>query len=78
MSMFSYAEQLLERLRGREKVYEDTLLNTAFQTLEEQKMVKGRRDGIQDAIKIVLQLNKDFFDSKTLKSELKEKEYEVY
>jgi hypothetical protein len=76
--MFSYAEQLLERLRGREKVYEDTLLNTAFQTLEEQKMVKGRRDGIQDAIKIVLQLNKDFFDSKTLKSELKEKEYEVY
>ena len=78
MSVFNYIEELLQRLRARDKVYADTLLNTHFQTLEEQKMIKGKRDGIGDAIKIVLQLNKDFFDSKELKPELKENGNEVY
>jgi hypothetical protein len=72
MSVFNYIEELLQRLRDREKVYADTLLNTIFQTLEEQRMIKGKMEGIRDALKIVLQFNKDFFDSKIIGSEVGE------
>jgi hypothetical protein len=72
MSIFNYVDELLLRLRDRDKVYADTLLNTIFQSLEEQKMTKGKREGVRDAINVVLQLNKDFFESKSLKPELRE------
>lgn len=78
MSIFNYIDTLLQRLRDRDKVYADTLLNTNFQTLEEQKQIKGKRDGMRDAISVVLELNKEFFESKSLKPESREGINEIY
>jgi hypothetical protein len=78
MSIFNYVDTLLQRLRDRDKVYADTLLNTNFQALEDQKLVKGKREGIRDALNVVLELNKEFFDSKILKPKMREKGDEVY
>lgn len=78
MSIFNYVDTLLQRLRDREIVYANTLLNTNFQALEDQKLVKGKMEGIRDALNVVLELNKEFFDSKALKPEERERGNEVY